>query len=193
MATLTRSITNTSAVETLTIFVPGYDDTFSVSVAPSATLDLLTVMFAEQLHAAQPELASMVASGAITVAATISSAALFPATAINLVMSSDTQVVFNPTTGSATHTAGATSVLQIENAAGAIDPYDSTTTVTVTATPTGSTTPLINGHASPVTLTVSGGTASVLITSSGADTITCAMSAVSRTLTHSSTFVATLS
>lgn len=193
MATLTRSITNTSAVETLTIFVPGYDDTFSVSVAPSATLDLLTVMFAEQLHAAQPELASMVASGAITVAATINSAALFPATAISLAMSNDTQVVFNPTTGSATHVVGASSTLQIENAGGAIDPYDSTTTITVTATPTGSTTPLINGHASPVTLTVSGGTASVLITSSGADTITCAMSAVSRTLTHSSTFVATLS
>lgn len=193
MPTLIRSITNTSSVETLTIFVPGYDDTFSVSIAPSATLDLLTVMFAEQLHAAQPELANMVAVGSLTVAATIDSSALFPATAINLVMSSDTQVVFSPTTGSATHIVGASSTLKIENAAGALDPYDSTTTITVTATPTGATTPLINGHASPVTLTVSGGMATVLITSSGADTITCAMSSVSRTLTHSSTFVATLS
>lgn len=193
MATLTRSITNTSAVQTLTIFIPGYDDTFAVSVAPSATLDLLTVMFGEQLHAAQPELVNMVAAGSITVAATINSSALFPATGISLFMSNDTQVVFNPTSGSATHVVGASSTLQIENAGGAIDPYDSSTTVTVTATPTGATTPLINGHASPVTLTVSGGTASVLITSSGADTITCAISAVSRTLTHSSTFVATLS
>jgi Ca2+-binding RTX toxin-like protein len=193
MVSLTRSITNTSSVETLTIFVPGYDDTFSVSIAPLATLDLLTVMFAEQLHAAQPELASMVAAGALTVVATISSTALFPATGIALAMSNDTQVVFNPTSGSATHVAGASSTLQIENAGGAIDPYDSSTTVTVTATPVGATTPLINGHASPVILTVSGGIASVLITSSGADTINCAISAVSRTLTHSSTFVATLS
>ncbi|MGH7975019.1 MAG: hypothetical protein ACREBR_05810, partial [bacterium] len=151
------------------------------------------VMFAEQLHAAQPELASMVAAGALSVAGTINSSALFPATAFDIFMAADTQVVFNPTTASATHVAGVTSVLQIENASGQIDPYDNSTTITVTATPTGATTPLINGHASPVTLTVNGGTASVLITSSGADTITCAITATSRTLTHSSTFVATLS
>lgn len=191
MSLLIRSITNTSAVETLQIFVPGYDDTYSVSLAPLATLDLLTVMFSEMLHAAQPELNAMVSAGALTVAATINSAAIFPATSISIVMGNDTQVVFNPTSASATHVAGASSVLQIENASGVIDPYDNSTTITVSAS--GGTAPLINGHASPVVLTANGGTASVLVTDSAAGTVTLSITAVSRTLTHSSTFVATLS
>ena len=193
MTNLIRSVTNTSSLVSHTLFVPGYDPENPVVLAPSATLDLLSVLSGETLHAMQGQLNALVTDGSITVAAYIPSASLWPAAGFSYVMSSDTQVVFNPTTGSATHTAGASSILQIENAAGAIDPFDSSTTITVTATPTGSTTPLINGHASPATLTVSGGTASVLITSSGADTITCAISAVSRTLTHTSTFVATLS
>lgn len=193
MPTLTRSITNASSTVPLVLAIPGFDPTSKITIAASATLDLLSVMTADSFHAFQGQVAQLVASGEVTVALTIDSSVIYPAATINNVTSSDTQVVFNPTSASATHIAGATSVLQIENAAGAVDMFDNATTITVTATPGGATTPLINGHASPVTLTVNKGTVSVLITSSGADTITCAMSATSRTLTHSSTFVATLS
>lgn len=193
MVLLTRSVTNSSSTKSLPLFVPGYDTNNPVIIAPSATLDLLSVMSGETLHAMQGQLSALVTDGSITVAAQIQSSSLWPAAGFSYVMSSDTQVVFNPTTGSGTHTAGVTTAVQIENAAGAIDPFDSSTTITITATPTGSTIPLINGHVSPLTVTASSGVASLLITGSGADTVTLAMSAVSRTLTHSSTATITLS
>lgn len=68
MATITRSIHNTGTSD-LPIFIPGYDNTkASVVVPASSTLDLFTVLDVEQLSAIQPELAAMVAAGAITVA-----------------------------------------------------------------------------------------------------------------------------
>jgi hypothetical protein len=191
MTLLTRSVTNTSSTTSLPLFVPGYDTNNPVLVAPSATLDLLSVMSSETLHAMQGQLNALVADGSITVAAQIQSSSLWPAAGFAYVMSSDTQVVFNPTAISGTHTAGATVAVQIENAAGAIDIYDSSTTVTVAASGTG--TPLLNGFASPHTFTVSSGVASILVTDSAADTVTLSISAVSRTLTHSSTSTVTLS
>jgi hypothetical protein len=191
MANLIRSVTNASSVEAITLFIPGYDSNNPVMVAASATLDLLSMVSAETLHAMQSELSSQVSSGEITVAAYIPSASLWPAMLGTYLASSDTQVVFNPTTGSASHLAGASSTLQIENASGAIDFLDSSTTITVSAS--GGTSPKINGFASPLVLTASGGTASVLVTDTLAGTVTVSITAVSRSLTHTSTFVATLS
>lgn len=191
MSLLIRSITNTSSVEPINLVVPGYDPANPVVVGTSATLDLLSVMSTETLHAMQGELSALVADGSATVAASIPSADLWPAALGTYLAASDTQVVFNPTSISATHTAGATVAVQVENAAGAIDFLDSTTTVTVAAS--GSHTPLINGLASPQTVTVSGGVASLLITDNLADSVTLSITANSRSLTQSSTCAVTLS
>lgn len=191
MAIYTRSITNASSSNTITIFVPGYDNKLSVSVAPSATLDLLTVLFVEQLHAMQSELDSYVAAGEIIVAGTIFSDALFAASLYGTPSAPDTKVVFNPTAGTAAFATGVSSALQVESAASAIDTNDNETMITVAAS--GGTTPLINGSASPVTLTVTAGVATVLVTDSAPGSVTVSITSVSRALTHTSTLVATLS
>ena len=193
MVLIARTITNASSTESLPLLVPGYDPENPVTLAPSATLDLLTVVSGETLHAMKDELATVAADHAITVVASIDSSALFPASLYSYIASNDTQMVFNPTSGSATHTAGFTVAVQVENAAGGIDVFDSSTTVVVTATPTGASVPLLNGHASPITVTMSGGVAYVLVTANIADTETLSLSAPSRSLTVSSTCVVTLS
>jgi hypothetical protein len=193
MTNLIRSVTNTSATKTLPLFVPGYDPENPVSVAPSATLDLLSVMSDETLHAMQGQLAQLVSDGSITVAAFISSTSLWPAALYSYIAGNDTQIVFNPTSGSATHTAGFTVAIQVETATGQIDTFDSSTTVVVTATPTGASVPMLNGHASPITVTMTNGVAHVLVTANIADTETLSLSSPSRSLTVSSTSVITLS
>lgn len=193
MVLITRSITNTSSSKSLSLFIPGYDTNNPVIVAPSTTLDLLSVLEGETLHAMQGQLAALVADGSITVAAQISSSNLWPAAMMSYIASNDTKIVFNPTSGSATHAAGFTVAVQVENAAGGIDIFDSSTTVVVTATPTGASVPLLNGHASPITVTMVNGVANVLVTANIADTETLSLSAPSRSLTVSSTSVITLS
>jgi len=193
MVLITRSITNTSSSKSLPLFVPGYDPENPVTIAPSATLDLLSVMSGETLHAMQGELAKLISDGAATLAASMDSSNLWPAAMLSYIASNDTQIVFNPTSGSATHTAGFTVAIQVENAAGGIDIFDSSTTVVVTATPTGASVPLLNGHASPITVTMTNGVAHVLVTANIADTETLSLSAPSRSLTVSSTAVITLS
>jgi hypothetical protein len=79
MTNLIRSVTNTSSMVSQTLFVPGYDPENPVVLAPSATLDLLSVVSAETLHAMQPGLNLLISQGAITTAATIPSANLWPA------------------------------------------------------------------------------------------------------------------
>ena len=192
MATLIRSLTNSSSSLSLKVLIDGYDPTGSVTIAPSATLDLLSIVPVEALHSMQTQLASIVASGQVTVAATIDSSALYNAAILNWISSSDTQIVFNPTASSGTHTAGATTVVQVENAAGAIDVFDNSTTVVVSVA-SGGTSPLLNGHVSPITVTMNKGTATVVVTDSASGTPHLALSAPSRTLTVSSTYIATLS
>ena len=76
MTLITRSVTNVSS-GTLNLFIPGYDTTKpAVTIAPSATLDLFSVLDAEQMSAIQPELAKMVLDGSLTVAATASSSSV---------------------------------------------------------------------------------------------------------------------
>lgn len=193
MSNLIRSLTNSSSTTALPLFVPGYDPLNPVSIAPSATLDLLSVMSSETLHAMQGELNQLVADGKATVAAFISSANLWPAAMLSYIAGNDTQIVFNPTSGSATHTAGFTVAIQVETATGQIDTFDSSTTVVVTATPTGASVPMLNGHASPITVTMTNGVAHVLVTANIADTETLSLSSPSRSLTVSSTSVITLS
>ena len=79
MTNLIRSVTNTSSLVSHTLFVPGYDPENPVILAPSATLDLLSVVSGETLHAMQAQLNALVAEGSITSAATIPSANLWPA------------------------------------------------------------------------------------------------------------------
>lgn len=192
MSTLTRSVTNASSLLPLVLGIPGFDPTSTITIAPSATLDLLSVMTADSFHAMQGQIAQLVASGEVTIAATIDSSAIYPATMINSVMNSDTQIVFNPTASSGTHAAGATTILQVENAAGAIDMFDNSTTVVVSVA-SGGTAPLLNGHVSPITVTMNKGQATVIVTDSASGTPHLALSAPSRTLTVSSTYIATLS
>src|ERR1017187_710269 len=68
-----RSVTNIG-LNTLHLFIPGYDTLKpAVTIAPSATLDLFTVLDAEELSAIQIELVRMVAEGSLAVAATADS------------------------------------------------------------------------------------------------------------------------
>lgn len=193
MIPLIRSLTNLSSINSINLGIVGFDPTESISISTNSTLDLLSVMTVDSLHAMQAQLQSLVAAGEATVAATIDSSALYPAAMLNLISSNDAQVVFSPTSGSATFSEGATSVLNIENSFGVTDVFDNSTIITITATPNGETTPLINGHLSPISIVAYMGVANILVTSSGSDTITCAISAISRTLLHNSVFVATLS
>lgn len=110
MSTLIRSIHNSSSSVSHTLLVPGYDPENPVVLAPSATLDLLSVVSAETLHAMQGQLASLVADGSITSVATINSSLLWPATTPSVIarysdigvttdISVYTTVVTVPTTG----------------------------------------------------------------------------------------------
>src|SRR5665213_1169245 len=196
MVMLTRSLTNASSTNPVTLFVPGFDPTNPLVIAPSATVDLLSAMDAQSLHAMQPSIASLIASGEVMlpdpVNDTIDSSVLFPAAMMNWISANDTQIVFSPTASSATHLVGAATALQVQSATGAIDSWDGNTTVVVSVA-SGGTAPRINGHASPVTITMSMGQASIIVTDSVSGTVHLALSAPSRSLTVSSTFVATLS
>lgn len=193
MVSLIRSLTNASSVNSIDLGIAGFDPTESLIIGPSATVDLLSFMTADSLHAMQAQLAALVAAGEASIAATIDSSALYPAAMLSYIAGSDTQIVFSPTSGSATHTAGFTVQVQVKNAAGAIDVFDNSTTVVVTATPTGASVPHLNGLASPITVTMNKGVASVLVTANIADTETLSLSSPSRSLTVSSTATITLS
>lgn len=71
--------------------------------------------------------------------------------------------------------AGVALPMVIVNGSGVINPFNSITTVVLTAT--GGTAPKINGSASPVTVTLLNGTASVIISDTAAGTVTVGMSA----------------
>jgi hypothetical protein len=193
---MTRSVTNTSSTNPVTLFVPGFDPENPLVIAPSATVDLLSLMPADALHAMQQNLADRITAGELVlpdpVDATVDSSVIYPGTMMNWIKANDTQIVFNPTASSGTHVAGAATALQLENAAGAIDAWDNSTTVVVSVS-SGGTSPLINGHASPVTVTMSMGQVAIVVTDSAAGTVHLALSAPSRTLTVSSTYIATLS
>jgi hypothetical protein len=101
MSTLIRTITNTSSLVSHTLFIPGYDPKNPVILAPSATLDLLSALSAETLHAMQDQLNALVTDGSITVAATIDSSLLWPATTPSIVGAATLPGVhanFGPTT-----------------------------------------------------------------------------------------------
>lgn len=153
MATLTRSITNASSTTALVLGIPGFDPTSQITIPASGTVDLLSVMTPDSLHAFQGQIAQIVAAGEATVAATIDSASLYPAALMNYVVSSDTQFTFSAATYSATHTAGATAIVQVKNAAGAVDPFNQTSTVKVVAISTSTGTPTLNGTSTALTAT----------------------------------------
>ena len=68
-----RSVTNIS-LHILDLFVPGYDTLKpAVTIAPSATLDLFTVLDAEQLSAIQVELNRMISEGSLSAAGSVDS------------------------------------------------------------------------------------------------------------------------
>jgi hypothetical protein len=79
MTLITRSVTNTSSLASVTLEVPGFDASKpAVIIAPSATLDLFTVLTDDELEAMQPYLAKLVADGLLTVAATTDTASFNP-------------------------------------------------------------------------------------------------------------------
>jgi hypothetical protein len=195
MVLIARTITNASSTESLPLLVPGYDPENPVTLAPSATLDLLTVVSGETLHAMKDELSALVAANAIIVVASIDSSALFPASLYSYIASNDTQIVFNPSGAvvGGPHATGFTIAVQVENAAGGVDTFDSSTTVVVSVTGGTATGPLLNAHASPITVTMSGGVAHVLVTATSSGTVILGLSSPSRTLTVSSTATITFS
>lgn len=85
MATLIRSLHNSSATVAINLGIAGYDPTESLVIAPSSTVDLLSVMDGQSLHAMQAQLAALVAAGAATTVATIDSSLLYPAASSQVV------------------------------------------------------------------------------------------------------------
>src|ERR1700685_1376109 len=78
MATsLIRAIKNTSSIYTLNLMIPGDDPHNPVSIAPLATLDLLTVVSTDVLHTMQSQLADLIANGSATEVEPIESNMLF--------------------------------------------------------------------------------------------------------------------
>jgi hypothetical protein len=107
MSTIIRSVHNTSSTASVHIQVPGYDASKpSVSVPASSTLDLFSVLNAEQLSSIQGQLSQFVASGLLTVAATADSSlvelagevlAIGPQTLTNTTPSTDALTITNTT------------------------------------------------------------------------------------------------
>lgn len=78
MPIITRSVTNTTSTN-IQLFVPGYNTAKPpVIIGASATVDLFTVLTADELEAAQPELSTYVSAGKFTVAATVDTATFNP-------------------------------------------------------------------------------------------------------------------
>jgi hypothetical protein len=78
MALIIRTVTSTSS-STIELFVPGYDTIKpQVSIAPSATLDLFTVLTAEELETIQNQLVELVALNDLVVVATVDPATFNP-------------------------------------------------------------------------------------------------------------------
>lgn len=67
-----RTVTNTSSTASISLFIPGNDDSHpSVTIAPSATLDLLTVMTDDELFDIQDQLSGLIARGSLSQVATV--------------------------------------------------------------------------------------------------------------------------
>ena len=78
MTIITRTVHNASLVN-IDLFVPGYDTIKpTVVIAPSATLDLFTVLTTDELETIQNQLASFVAAGDLTVIATVDTTTFNP-------------------------------------------------------------------------------------------------------------------
>ena len=196
MVMLTRSLTNASATNPITIFVPGFDPSNPLIIRPGATVDLLSVMDSQTLHAMQPNIASLITSGEVRlpdpVNDTIDSSVLYPAAMMDWIATNDVQIVFSPTASSGTHIVGASTALQLQSATGAIDVWEGNTTVVVSVA-SGGTAPRINGLVSPVTVRMNMGQVAIVVTDSASGTVNLALSAPSHSLTVSSTYIATLS
>jgi hypothetical protein len=66
-----RTVTNTLS-ETISLFIPGNNAKHAaVTIAPSATLDLLTVMTDDELASIQPELSGLITRGSLSQVATV--------------------------------------------------------------------------------------------------------------------------
>lgn len=78
MPIITRTVHNASSV-TLNLFVPGYDTIKpTLTLAPSVTLDLFTVLTADELETIQNQLNAFVASGSMTIISTVDTATFNP-------------------------------------------------------------------------------------------------------------------
>lgn len=78
MSIITRSVHNTT-INNINLFVPGYDsEKFPVIIPASTTIDLFTVLTADQLEAAQPIIREYVAANEFTVTATVDTATFNP-------------------------------------------------------------------------------------------------------------------
>lgn len=74
MANLITSSVHNTTTHDIPLHVPGYASTHEAVIVPASTTKvLLGPMTADELLGIQPALASMVASGALTVAATVDS------------------------------------------------------------------------------------------------------------------------
>lgn len=96
----------------------------------------------------------------------------------NWVLAQDSQIVWTPDTlAPAAGLRSATASLAVQNAGGFTDFFNEYTTVTATITGGTATGKALNGSASPAILTMVDGVASLLVSATGAGTVTVGLSA----------------
>jgi hypothetical protein len=125
----------------------------------------------EALQAMQVYLLEMVAAGAIRIAASVDSSALYGGAMISYVNAHNYQITYANTTYSGSHISGASVNINIEDPFGVTNPFDNNDQVSVVVTGGGAASPLINGKVAPVVVTFVGGVASVVVTASSAGTV----------------------
>jgi hypothetical protein len=111
--------------------------------------------------------------------------------------SGDSIIQFFPINGPTTDNAysgvhtGTTVQIAVTNGSGIVDPFNSVATVELTAA--GGTTPKINGHNSPVLLTLTNGMVSAVISDTGAGAVTLGLQNGNTSLNLADTSTVTLS
>lgn len=103
MSIITRTIHNPTSVN-VDLFVPGYDTLKpTIVVAPSATLDLFTVLTTDELETIQNQLTAFVVAGDLTVIATVDTTTFNPVGGATGTVNSGTanQLAYYASTGAA--------------------------------------------------------------------------------------------
>lgn len=173
-----------------------------IHLLPGIPVDLLSLAIDDDL-AKSYHLKHLQDTGSISVTSTFDTGAVSASNITSWVLSNDAYVQFSPINGpstdnaySASHTVGANTSLVITNGVGIVDTLNNISTVQVSVTGGSATSPLLNSHASPITVTFVNGSASINVKASSAGTVLLGLASPTHPsviLTASDTATVTLS